>query len=576
MTTGFPKVGTAFQTRHLCLTVSFFASLMAFPAVGSAFCGFYVSGADSSLYSNATMVVMMRDGRRTVLSMQNNYQGPPEDFAMVVPVPVVLSEDSVRTLDRAIFERVDQLAAPRLVEYWEQDPCRRIYEGSGSRLGRSFGGDELRRPQFRARALGVTVEAEFTVAEYEIVLLSARDSSGLDTWLRQERYNIPAGTEEVLRPYVEQGTKFFVAKVDSSKVTFENGRAVLSPLRMHYDADTFSLPVRLGLLNSSGQQDLIVHILARGQRYQVANYNNRTIPTNLVVEEGVRSQFAGFYDLLFRRASGAEPRTVVTEYAWDASSCDPCPVPALSRQEIQTLGGDVIGEAPAGGLRRPNFGNPRARRAPSPTRFVLTRLHYRYGREGLSEDLLFEAATPIVGGRGTPDREGHLTEEGVQAGRINNFQGRYVMLNRWDGPVNCTDPVVGRWGGPPGQGEAPRTTGSTNPAMRATAPELVSAIGPLVRQSVPQIGVVAGQIERPLPHDPGALGDVEAGAAASSTDEPTPSTDTASTTHQQASSADAGCASCSSTGSDGIPGALALLACVVTVLRRRRGGNPVS
>jgi hypothetical protein len=35
-------------------------------------------------------VVLMRDGTRTVLSMQNNYQGPPQDFAMVVPVPVVL------------------------------------------------------------------------------------------------------------------------------------------------------------------------------------------------------------------------------------------------------------------------------------------------------------------------------------------------------------------------------------------------------------------------------------------------------------------------------------------------------
>ena len=48
-----------------------------------AFCGFYVSGADAKLYNNATQVVLLRDGPRTVLSMQNNYQGPPENFAMV-------------------------------------------------------------------------------------------------------------------------------------------------------------------------------------------------------------------------------------------------------------------------------------------------------------------------------------------------------------------------------------------------------------------------------------------------------------------------------------------------------------
>ena len=78
-------------------------------ATARAFCGFYVSGADQKLYNNATMVVMMRNGTRTVLSMQNNYQGPPEGFAMVVPVPVVLAQSDVRTLPRALFQRVVSL-----------------------------------------------------------------------------------------------------------------------------------------------------------------------------------------------------------------------------------------------------------------------------------------------------------------------------------------------------------------------------------------------------------------------------------------------------------------------------------
>src|SRR6185369_3769796 len=88
-----------------------------------AFCGFYVSGANSDLFNRATMVVLMRNGTRTILSMRNNYEGPPENFAMVVPVPAVLHEEDVRTLPHEIFDRVDQLAAPRLVEYWERDPC---------------------------------------------------------------------------------------------------------------------------------------------------------------------------------------------------------------------------------------------------------------------------------------------------------------------------------------------------------------------------------------------------------------------------------------------------------------------
>jgi hypothetical protein len=49
--------------------------------------------------------VLMRDGTRTVLSMANNYRGPPQDFAMVVPVPSVLKQDDVKTLSRDLFAR---------------------------------------------------------------------------------------------------------------------------------------------------------------------------------------------------------------------------------------------------------------------------------------------------------------------------------------------------------------------------------------------------------------------------------------------------------------------------------------
>src|SRR5206468_3222176 len=92
-----------------------------------AFCGFYVAGSGQQLTNDATQVVLMREGTRTVLSMQNDYKGPPEAFAMVVPVPVVLHEGDVKTLQKDVFEHTDALGAPRLVEYWEQDPCPSPY-----------------------------------------------------------------------------------------------------------------------------------------------------------------------------------------------------------------------------------------------------------------------------------------------------------------------------------------------------------------------------------------------------------------------------------------------------------------
>lgn len=416
------------------------AAAFSTPAPAQAFCGFYVSGADASLYNNATIVVLMRDGVRTVLSMQNNYQGPPQDFAMVVPVPVVLSKENVKTLPREIFARVDRLAAPRLVEYWEQDPCfQPVYESLPSAAPPEPETGEEDSQEAEAERHGVKIEARFSVGEYNILILSAQDSMGLDTFLRGQRYTIPAGAERHLRPYVTGGSKFFVAKVDARKVRFENGQAMLSPLRFHYDSETFSLPVRLGLINSPGTQDLIVHVLARS-RYEVANYENYAIPTNLVVTGAVKDNFGAFYAAMFDRVLEARPKAVVTEYAWDAGSCDPCPEPPLEASEIVTLGADVlpaIQDAVEGGEVDYGFAS----------NFTLTRLHARYKKDALGEDLVFRAAPPIVGGTGMPDEKGELPR-GVQATGYNNFQGRYVILHRWTGPVECENPRRGVWGGP--------------------------------------------------------------------------------------------------------------------------------
>jgi hypothetical protein len=69
----------------------------------------------------------------------------------------------------------------------------------------------------------VKIEAQFEVGEYEVVVLSATDSMALDTWLRAEKYNIPEGAEPMLKPYIESGMFFFVAKVNSKRSSAKMG-----------------------------------------------------------------------------------------------------------------------------------------------------------------------------------------------------------------------------------------------------------------------------------------------------------------------------------------------------------------
>ena len=445
-----------------------------------AFCGFYVGGAKAEMYNNATEVVLMRHGTTTVLSMQNNYQGPPEGFALVVPVPTVIKPDQVKTLPRDIFDKIDTLGAPRLVEYWEQDPCfvPEMPEYN-SVLPYAFMSETNDEADTSARKdYKVHVEARFSVGEYNIEVLSAKASTGLQDWLTDHHYSIPANAEPLLRPYIVQGMKWFVAKVDPKKVAFKDGMATLSPLRFAYDSQEFTLPIRLGLANSKGVQDLIVNVLApNNTRYEVANYPNITIPTNLPVNDAVRTRFGEFYAALFDHAIEQKPGAVVTEYSWDASSCDPCPGPILDGDDLQTLGGDVLGA-----------------RYRDVSGYTLTRLHARYGKE-VKDDLSFRAVEPIAGGRGIPDAHGEMSTKVTNEG-INNFQGRYVILHPWDGPVACEAPRRGMWGGPTSQQQL-----ASSPVMAATnlafAPRGKVALASLLAKDVPEVGLLSSRAAQP-------------------------------------------------------------------------------
>ena len=431
--------------------------LVGLGAVSSAraFCGFYVGSAGADLYSNATRVVLLREGTRTVLSMQNDYEGPVEDFALVVPVPTVLREGDVHTLPSALFDHVDQLTAPRLVEYWEQDPCPSRSDGVSidDLLEGALAGPR-RRPSGGGGGGGggrasVRVEAQFVVGEYEVVILSADESVALERWLDDEGYRIPRGAHEALRPYVESGMKFFVARVDPARVRFENGRAVLSPLRVEYEAAELALPIRLGRLSSQGTQDLLVHVLSPEGRFEVANRPNTTIPTNVRVLPRTAGDFGPFYERMFERAIREAPGAVVTEYAWSSGSCDPCPTPALGPHEIVTLGARPI--SAHGYSTLPDY--------------TLTRLHYRYTAADATTDLVFRHAPSLEGGVGVPDVSGQLERRPRRASsfRASTFQGRYVILHRWEGPVACEAPRRGVWGGP--HRGAPRVVGTRSQAM---------------------------------------------------------------------------------------------------------------
>ena len=365
-----------------------------------AFCGFYVGKADSKLYNEASKVVLVRDGNRTVITMANDYQGELTEFAMVIPVPTFIERDQIHVTRNAIIDHLDAFTSPRLVEYFDEDPCRVLRYEALKSVGAMAAEDrsDLRERDI-ARSLGVTIEAEYTVGEYDILILSAQESSGLETWLRQSGYKIPEGASRILQSYIKQGMRFFVAKVNLEEQS-KTGTRFLNPLSIAFESPKFMLPIRLGTVNARGTQELFVFAITRNGRVETTNYRTVKLPSGNDLPLFVKDEFGEFYTAMFdEQVRRQGMKSVFLEYAWNLSWCDPCAADPLSRDELAELGVFWLAEGARGGQAQNAY---------------VTRLHLRYDAEHFPEDLVFQ-----------------------ETGDQSNFQGRYVLRHPWTGSDDC-------------------------------------------------------------------------------------------------------------------------------------------
>jgi hypothetical protein len=382
----------------------------------SAFCGFYVSKASGTLKNKTSQVIMARDGDRNVITMYNDFKGDFKDFAMVVPVPVVLQKKDVKVVSNSIFDRLDDYSAPRLVEYYDQNPCQ-VYRSDIRALSGKAAGvqvesvkDEVMLNAYKKK---VTIEAQYTVGEYDILILSAKESSGLKTWLTENGYQIPANAEEVLDPYIKSNLKFFVVKVnlDEKKKTNNN---FLSPLQIKFSSSKFMLPIRLGMANADGDQDMVVYAFTKSGRVETTNYRNVSVPTAKNIPLFVQNTFARFYGDLFENVWAKEGKSAAfLEYAWDVSpanyvKCDPCTGNPPGYNELV--------EAGVWWIQNDDYENYVNEYEADKGKVFFTRLHVRYNRQSFAQDLMFQT---------TPNTE--------------NFQARYIITHPASGDMSCAE-----------------------------------------------------------------------------------------------------------------------------------------
>ena len=272
------------------------------------------------------------------MTMSNDFKGEPKEFAVVVPVPTFLQKEQIHVGEQSLVDHLDAFTAPRLVEYFDENPCdrRRYMMESATRMSAPMAAGAV--AQDSAKRLGVTIEATYTVGEYDILILSAKESGGLATWLTQNGYKMPQGAAPVLASYLAQNMRFFVAKVNIGEQA-KLGFNYLRPLQIAYESPKFMLPIRLGTLNAEGTQELFVFTLTNKGRVETTNYRTVRLPSDVEIPTYVKADFGRFYKSMFTtQVQKQSMSTVFLEYAWDMAWCDPCAADPLSNDQLRGLG----------------------------------------------------------------------------------------------------------------------------------------------------------------------------------------------------------------------------------------------
>ena len=379
-----------------------FSSLLALALLSPAdACPTVATGTPNKLTYDVARTAIVREGTRTTFTVSINPEGEQQSFALVMPVPGVLSEGDVRVLDSGIFGRLGGQTGMLTMDdagcsspwYDYSDPC---WDAESDYAAGGADGSDGSGDSYEDEYGDVTVESNFLVGGYEITVLSATESDDLFRYLNDNGYNLADVTIPIIQDYLDEGMRFMTARV-ADEASAADG-SPLQPLQIAYDSPMFGIPIRLAAASSPGQQDMLIYAITdpSAGRVGISNYDEMQV-ADTCIWDSPGSAFEGgtfedFYEDRFNAAwQETDQAGWQVEWAGESWSCSPCSGVYAEPEDLAELGW-------TGGNEH-----------------FLTRLHVRYTDETAGQDLV-------------------LYESGMRDGVVTSY-ANHNELNKW-----CVEP----------------------------------------------------------------------------------------------------------------------------------------
>ena len=289
----------------------------------------------------AERVLFVRDAatKKSQVWVEIRYNGQPEDFGWVVPMP---KKPVVGVGTGYLFDRLDQATAPRMQLTFDATRENCVAPAPPSSFG--FGGcaDNALVTAGRGSATGtpthsnVQVLESATIGPYNYAILASKDSKDLLDWLNKNGFTTPAKAQPIIDAHLAKGDVFVAFKLLNNK-----GIDAIVPVTFTMDDAEPCVPLRLTSVAAVEDMQVIVYLAGPGRGIPKNHLHVQVNPFKLAWEKAGDN----YGQVLAAAIDEAAGRAFATEFAGPTKSLAVAPIPkTLSQISLQfgrPLDGDV-------------------------------------------------------------------------------------------------------------------------------------------------------------------------------------------------------------------------------------------
>jgi len=274
-------------------------------ACGGTFCS-NASNQPLPVDQSAERIVFEVEGDRTCAHVQVDYEGEPEEFAWIIPVP--RSVEVTESTRQLFFDLASQTTPTFLLPSSFCGAPTASFSQSG---GGCFPSDAETSVApsggvFDPRQVtGVDVLQRNFTDSFEWFEVQADETDALVNWLRVNQFNVSDNMRPGMDPYVREEASFLAVKLRP-----ERGSDAIPPIRMCYQGPP-SIPIRLTAVAARPHMGIQVYVLGtrphRPRNYAVVEPD----PNAIMVDGGAN---VNYFDWVARVADEAENGVFVPQF----------------------------------------------------------------------------------------------------------------------------------------------------------------------------------------------------------------------------------------------------------------------